>query len=92
MKVSKEFIRCLDIEHDIMLLENQIKNLTQKRNELVKELECLKGQVHNEKKDIDIFCEFLGNVDEETKQEILNGTIQISFKFKPDGSLEYWSA
>lgn len=44
MNVSKEFIRCLEIEHDIMLLENQIKNLTQERNKLVKELECLKGQ------------------------------------------------
>jgi arsenate reductase-like glutaredoxin family protein len=44
MNVSKEFIRCLEIEHDIMLLENQIKNLTQERDKLVKELECLKEQ------------------------------------------------
>lgn len=43
-KVSKECIRCLDIEHDIMILENQIKNLTQKRDELVKELKSLKEQ------------------------------------------------
>jgi hypothetical protein len=28
INASKEFIRCLQIEHDIMLLENQIKNLT----------------------------------------------------------------
>jgi hypothetical protein len=44
MNVSKEFIRCLEIEHDIMLLENQIKNLTRERDKLVKELECLKEQ------------------------------------------------
>ena len=44
MDVSKEFIRCLEIEHDIMLLENQIKNLTQEKNKLVKELEHLKEQ------------------------------------------------
>ena len=42
---SKDFIRCLEIEHDIMLLENQIKNLTQTRGELVNELECLKEQM-----------------------------------------------
>ena len=46
----------------------------------------------NEKKDIDVFCEFLGNVDEKTKQGILNGTLQIFIKFKPDGSLDYWAA
>ena len=45
MKFSKEFIRCLEIEHDIMLLENQIKNLTQERGKLVNELECLKEQM-----------------------------------------------
>lgn len=44
MDASKEFIRCLEIEHDIMLLENQIKNLTQEKNKLVKELEHLKEQ------------------------------------------------
>ena len=44
MDVSKEFIRCLEIEHDIILLENQIKNLTQENNKLVKELEHLKEQ------------------------------------------------
>ena len=44
MDVSKEFIRCLEIEHDIMLLENQIKNLTQEKDKLVKELEHLKEQ------------------------------------------------
>ena len=44
MDASKEFIRYLEIEHDIMLLENQIKNLTQKRDKLVKELEHLKEQ------------------------------------------------
>lgn len=44
MTVSKDFIRCLEIEHDIMLLENQIKNLTQEKDKLVKELECLKEQ------------------------------------------------
>lgn len=43
--VSKDFIRCLEIKYDIMLLENQIKNLTQKRGELVNELECLKEQM-----------------------------------------------
>lgn len=43
-KVSKECIRCLEIEHDIMIVENQIKNLTQKRDELVKELKSLKEQ------------------------------------------------
>ena len=45
MTVSKEFIRCLEIEHDIMILENQIKNLTQERGKLVNELECLKEQM-----------------------------------------------
>ena len=44
MDASKEFIRCLEIEHDIMLLENQIKNLTQERNKLIKELKHLKEQ------------------------------------------------
>ena len=44
------------------------------------------------KKDIDIFCEFLGNVSEETKQGILNGDIQIRIKFKEDGSLDWWGA
>lgn len=45
MNASKEFIRCLEIEHDIMLLENQIKNLTQEKSKLVNELECLKEQM-----------------------------------------------
>ena len=45
MNFSKEFIRCLEIEHEIMLLENQIKNLTQERGRLVNELECLKEQI-----------------------------------------------
>ena len=45
MTVSKEFIRCLEIEHDIMILENQIKNLTQEKDKLVNELECLKKQM-----------------------------------------------
>ena len=44
MVVSKEYIRCVEIKHDIMLLENQIKNLTQEKNKLVKELEHLKEQ------------------------------------------------
>ncbi len=44
MDASKEFIRRLEIEHNIMLLENQIKNLTQEKNKLVKELEHLKEQ------------------------------------------------
>ena len=44
MDASKEFIRCLEIEHDIMLLENQIKNLTQEKDKLIKELEHLKEQ------------------------------------------------
>ena len=44
MDASKEFIRCLEIEHDIMLLENQIKNLTKEKEKLVKELEHLKEQ------------------------------------------------
>lgn len=44
MNVSKEFIRCLEIKHNIMLLENQIKNLTQEKEKLVKELEHLKEQ------------------------------------------------
>lgn len=47
MNVSKNFIRRLEIEHDIMLLENQIKNLTQEKDKLVKELECLKEQEKN---------------------------------------------
>ena len=38
-------MRCLEIEHDIALLGNQIKNLTQKRGKLVNELECLKEQI-----------------------------------------------
>jgi hypothetical protein len=45
INASKEFIRCLKIEHDIMLLENQIKNLTQEKGRLVNELECLKEQM-----------------------------------------------
>jgi hypothetical protein len=45
INASKEFIRCLEIEHDIMLLENQIKNLTQEKGKLVNELECLKEQM-----------------------------------------------
>lgn len=44
MDVSKEFIRCLEIEHDIMLLKNQIKNLTQEKDKLIKELKHLKEQ------------------------------------------------
>lgn len=44
------------------------------------------------KRDIDKFCEFLGNVSEETKQDILNGNIQIRIKFKEDGSLDWWGA
>lgn len=50
MDVSKKFIRCLEIEHDIMLLENQIKNLTQEKDKLIKELEHLKEQEKVSKK------------------------------------------
>ena len=58
----------------------------------MKGIDIMKDKDKEIKKDIDIFCEFLGNVSEETKQEILNGDIQIRIKFKEDGSLDWWGA
>ena len=44
MNVTNKSIRRLEIEYDIMLLENQIKNLIKEKDKLVNELERLKEE------------------------------------------------
>ena len=49
MNVTNKSIRRLEIEYDIMLLENQIKNLIKEKDKLVNELERLKEEEEEEK-------------------------------------------